>query len=377
MNSIKDKLTLMPFLRGALIKKFCTPFFVTEREWGENSFLIDISSSSDEKTAAECITKSFEDCSKDEVPASVEIKLGGESFFFGIGQTREQALKNEMPFTPNILHDRNSVVKNKICLVTGGAQGFGKEIATDLVKNGAFVFIADLNIDGAEKTSKELGKNTHPIAVNVSEEASVQNMFNEIVNTSGGLDLCVSNAGVLRAGSVLEQSINDFRFVTNINYVAFFIVCKYASLLFRKQHMTAGEKYYGDIIQINSKSGLQGSNKNGAYAGGKFGGIGLVQSFAMELIEYNIKVNAICPGNFYDGPLWSDKENGLFVQYLRTGKVPGAETIEDVRKFYEAKAPIRRGCVGEDVMKAIFYIVEQNYETGQAVPVTGGQVMLK
>ena len=131
-----------------------------------------------------------------------------------------------------------------------------------------------------------------------------------------------------------------------------------------------------DIIQINSKSGLEGSNKNGAYAGSKFGSIGLVQSFAMELIEDGIKVNAICPGNFFDGPLWSDPDKGLFVQYLRAGKVPGARTVAEVRKFYEAKVPMGRGCEPADVMKAIYYLVDQQYETGQALPVTGGQVML-
>ncbi|MDR2471852.1 MAG: SDR family oxidoreductase, partial [Treponema sp.] len=124
------------------------------------------------------------------------------------------------------------------------------------------------------------------------------------------------------------------------------------------------------------KSGLEGSNKNGAYAGSKFGGVGLTASFALELVEYNIKVNAICPGNFFDGPLWSDPEKGLFVQYLHTGKVSGARTVADVRAFYEAKVPMKRGCEGADVMRAIYYIVEQEYETGQAVPVTGGQVML-
>ena len=96
----------------------------------------------------------------------------------------------------------------------------------------------------------------------------------------------------------------------------------------------------------------------------------------MELVEDNIKVNSICPGNFFDGPLWSDPKNGLFVQYLTTGKVPGAKTIEDVKHFYEAKVPMRRGCAAEDVTKAILYIMDQKYETGQAVPVTGGQVML-
>ena len=104
--------------------------------------------------------------------------------------------------------------------------------------------------------------------------------------------------------------------------------------------------------------------------------MGLVQSFALELIEYGIKVNAICPGNFFDGPLWSDPEKGLFVQYLRTGKVPGAKTVSDVKAYYEAKVPMGRGCEGPDVMRALYYLVEQEYETGQALPVTGGQVML-
>jgi NAD(P)-dependent dehydrogenase (short-subunit alcohol dehydrogenase family) len=140
---------------------------------------------------------------------------------------------------------------------------------------------------------------------------------------------------------------------------------------------SAGKKYFTDIIQINSKSGLKGSNKNSAYAGSKFGSLGLTQSFALELVDDNIKVNSICPGNFFEGPLWADPENGLFVQYLRAGKVPGAKTLEDVKIFYELKVPMKRGCTGEDVIKAIYYIIDQKYETGQAIPVTGGQVMLK
>ena len=134
--------------------------------------------------------------------------------------------------------------------------------------------------------------------------------------------------------------------------------------------------YCSDIIQINSKSGLEGSNKNFAYAGSKFGGIGLTQSFALELVSDGVKVNSICPGNFFDGPLWSDPEMGLFAQYLRTGKVPGATTVADVKRFYESKVPMGRGCTTADVMKAIYYLVDQEYETGQALPVTGGQVML-
>ncbi len=94
-------------------------------------------------------------------------------------------------------------------------------------------------------------------------------------------------------------------------------------------------------------------------------------------MENNIKVNAISPGNFFDGPLWSDPENGLFVQYLNAGKVPGAKTLDDVKKFYENQVPAQRGCRVIDVARAIFYAIEQEYETGQAIPVTGGQIMLK
>ena len=133
---------------------------------------------------------------------------------------------------------------------------------------------------------------------------------------------------------------------------------------------------YSDIIQINSKSGLTGSHKNFAYAGSKFGSIGLVQSFAMELVTHGIKVNAICPGNYFDGPLWSDPDKGLFSQYLKAGKVKGARNIVDVRRYYEEKVPMKRGIEIVDIMRAIYYVVEQNYETGQAIPVTGGQIML-
>jgi NAD(P)-dependent dehydrogenase (short-subunit alcohol dehydrogenase family) len=166
-----------------------------------------------------------------------------------------------------------------------------------------------------------------------------------------------------------------FEKMTRINYNAYYYCVKFASEVMKIQNLER-PGYFTDIIQINSKSGLRGSNRNFAYAGAKFGGIGLTQSFAMELAPFRIKVNSVCPGNFYEGPLWSDPQNGLFVQYLKTGKVPGARTIDDVRRFYEEQVPMKRGCRLEDVMKAVLYIIDQEYETGQAVPVTGGQVML-
>jgi len=268
----------------------------------------------------------------------------------------------------------------KISIITGSAQGFGKGIAEEMAAEGANVVIADLNYELAKQNADNMcstyGKGKAiAVKVNVGEEADVNNMIIDTVLEYGGLDIFVSNAGVLRAGGLEEMDLKTFEFMTKINYTAYFICTKYASRVMKIQNRF-NKNYFMDIIQINSKSGLSGSNKNFAYAGGKFGGIGLTQSFALELVSYNIKVNSICPGNFYEGPLWSDPEKGLFVQYLRAGKVPGAKTVEDVRKYYESKTPIARGCRVKDVARAIFYVVEQEYETGQAVPVTGGQNML-
>jgi sorbitol-6-phosphate 2-dehydrogenase len=201
-------------------------------------------------------------------------------------------------------------------------------------------------------------------------------MVKEAVMLAGGIDLFVSNAGVLKASGVKETAYHDFDFVTRVNYDGFFLCTKHAARVMAAQNAAAPADRYTDIVQINSKSGLAGSNRNGAYAGSKFGGIGLVQSFALELVTDRIKVNAICPGNFFDGPLWSDPETGLFVQYLNAGKVSGAKSVADVRRHYEEQVPMGRGCRGADVVRALLYIVEQCYETGQAVPVTGGQIML-
>jgi len=271
-------------------------------------------------------------------------------------------------------------VQDKIAIVTGGAQGFGGGIAELLYAQGANVVVADLNEEVGRKMVEKLNskKQTNQaffVKANVVSPESVEDMIAATVKQFGGLDVIISNAGILRAGGLDEMTPEIFSLMTDVNYKGYFLCAKYASAVMKIQSQFKDD-YFADIIQINSKSGLKGSNRNFAYAGGKFGGIGLTQSFAMELMPYKIKVNSICPGNFFEGPLWSDPEKGLFVQYLKAGKVPGAEDVEDVKAFYEKQVPAGRGCRVIDVVRAIFYVMEQEYETGQAVPVTGGQNML-
>ena len=272
-------------------------------------------------------------------------------------------------------------VRGLVVVVTGAAQGFGRAIAADLVGQGGHVVLADINAKQASREAEILASKfgfgrAFGIALDVTDEASTAACFDDVVRRYGGLDLLVSNAGILRAGGVASQAVSEFDAVTRVNYRGYFLCVRQAAPILARQHR-ARTGYWGDIVEINSKSGLVGSSRNFAYSGSKFGGIGLTQSFALELVHDGIKVNAICPGNFLDGPLWSDPDNGLFVQYLREGKVAGAKTIDDVRKFYEAKVPMGRGCTPEDVLEALYYVVAQKYETGQAIAVTGGQVMLR
>lgn len=386
-----------PLLRGALIAQTGRPWFVSHepqdiaKESAGLAVTLDADAMENDATAARQLAEAFENSrhfAEGAAPLRIRISSDGGVCAFLCAPTCEGVEKirrgERMPECTPANRDANAApagaLEDRVALVTGGARGFGEEIAGGLAAAGAFVFIADLDKQRADTVAATLnarhGKPTAlPLEVNVADEASVRAMMETVALTAGGIDLCVSNAGVLRAASILEQDMADFRAVTDINYTAFAIITKHCGRIMKTQH-AAAPAWTTDIIQINSKSGLEGSDKNAAYAGSKFGGIGLVQSFAKELVEHNIKVNAVCPGNFFDGPLWADPRNGLFVQYLKTGKVPGAKTVADVRTFYEQKVPMKRGCTGADILKAVLYLVGQTYETGQALPVTGGQIML-
>jgi len=306
--------------------------------------------------------------------------------FNGIGSFLIASTANDLDQGTQNVGDEDTVYRsermhNKVVIITGGAQGFGAGIAESFFREGANLVIADLNEEKGEAlaagfNNRKRSNKARFVKCDVSDLASVDHLVNETALWFGGIDVMISNAGILRAGGLDEMTPETFELMTKVNYTGYFNCAKAVARIMKLQ-ASANDAHFFDILQINSKSGLAGSNRNFAYAGGKFGGIGLTQSFALELMSYRIKVNSICPGNFFEGPLWSDPENGLFVQYLNAGKVAGAKTIEDVKRFYEAQVPAGRGCGTEDVARAAFYAIEQEYETGQAIPVTGGQIMLK
>ena len=259
---------------------------------------------------------------------------------------------------------------DRIALVTGGAQGLGRALSTRLAQEGCNVAVADLNYELAAQTAEEIasstGGSTLAIRVDVSDEAQVESMVQRTLQEFGRLDILVANAGILIAEEISEFPAEKWRAVMNVNLFGYFLCAKHAARAM-KPHKS------GVIIEINSKSGKKGSYKNSAYAASKFGGIGLTQSIALDLADFNIRVNAVCPGNLLDSPLWTEGPNSLFKQYARKWGI----TEEEVRNKYIDQVPLKRGCTYEDVCNVVTFLAsdQASYMTGQAINVTGGQEM--
>ncbi len=257
--------------------------------------------------------------------------------------------------------------KGKTALVTGAAQGLGNAVALRLAREGAAVALADLDVEKIEQAAGQIreaaGAEVLPIAADVTNEAQVQSMVAETVERFGKLDILVANAGILIAHDISEFPADAWRRVIEVNLTGYFLCAREAARAMIKQKQ-------GVIVHVNSKSGKRGSFRNSAYAASKFGGIGFTQSIALDLAPHGIRVNAVCPGNLLDSPLWRDS---LYAQYSKKWGI----SKEEVRKKYESQVPLGRGCTYEDVCNVIVFLCseESSYMTGQAVNVTGGQEM--
>lgn len=256
---------------------------------------------------------------------------------------------------------------DKVVLVTGGAQGLGQAIAERFAREGAMVLVTDINEDGVKATAEKLAQNfgvrTLGIGMDVTDDFEVHSTMETVEREFGRLDVLVSNAGILKAYHLVEFPVSEWRQVIEVNLIGYMICAKHACQIMQKQKS-------GSIIQINSKSGKKGSFGNSAYAASKFGGVGLTQSLALEMAPYNVRVNAVCPGNLLEGTLW---QQSLFEQYARTQGL----TVDQVKQKYMDQVPLGRGCTYNDVTNVVAFLAsdESSYMTGQAINVTGGQEM--
>lgn len=260
---------------------------------------------------------------------------------------------------------RPGVLIGKRAIVTGAAQGLGLAIAERLLKEGCSVMISDLNKTELSAALAGLqaahGSMAMAQVCDVTSESDVEALVGLASEQWRGLDVFVANAGILISGPLTEFDAARWRKVIEVNLIGQMLCMKHAC-----RAMQRG----GSFIQINSKSGKKGSYKNSAYAASKFGGIGLVQSAALEMAEKGVRVNAVCPGNLLDSPLWV---NSLFKQYAANQGI----SEEEVRRKYIDQVPLKRSCSYEDVCNLVVFLAsdQSSYMTGQAINVTGGQEM--
>ena len=244
-------------------------------------------------------------------------------------------------------------LNGKIALVTGAAQGIGRDIALGLAADGADVAICDVNLEAAQKTAADIeamGRKSLAVKANVAASADVTAMIDQVVEKFGRIDILVNNAGITRDGLILRMKDEDWDLVRSINLKGAFL-CTKAAL----KHMT--KQRAGTIINIASIVGAMGNAGQANYVASKAGLIGLTKTIAREYANRNVTANAVAPG---------------FIDTAMTQAL-----TDQVRADLAKQIPLGRLGSSGDVANAVRFLASPSaaYITGQVVHVNGGMYM--
>lgn len=244
-------------------------------------------------------------------------------------------------------------LRDQGAIITGGAQGIGKAIAFQLSDLGANVAVADMNIEAAQQTAKEIekkGRKPLAVKVDVADADSVERMVETALESLSRIDILINNAGITRDNLLVRLSDDDWNAVLNVNLKGVFYCTRAVAKVMMKQRS-------GRIVNISSVVGLIGNPGQANYAASKAGILGLTKTAARELAARGITVNAIAPG---------------FIETDMTGSLP-----EKAKEAFLTAIPLGRPGCPEDVAKTVAFLVSENaaYITGQVIHVDGGMVM--
>ncbi len=248
----------------------------------------------------------------------------------------------------------------KTAVVTGGAKGIGRGIVERLVRDGARVVIADIDIDAAKDLAAEIGSAATAVRVDVRDEAQLRSAVETGLDRFGTLDIMINNAGILEVMPITQTNAQSWERILGINVVGVALGTKVAA----EHMMTVGG---GSIVNASSGGGRHGAPNLSQYCASKAAIIMLSQAAAIELAPHHIRVNCYTPGHIMT-PLWDGILSGLIRQSGKTEK-------ELLDGFLET-IPAGRFGTPEDVAAAVAWLTtdDASYVSGQCIAMNGAEL---
>ncbi len=301
-------------------------------------------------------------------------------------------------------------VKGRIAVVTGAGSGLGRSIAIGLARAGAMVALADIDTAAVKETADLIagtnrGTGFQPanrrstgfqpvnkrstgfqpvkhgleghatlagagvliVNCNVTDEQSVRDGFQSVLDSWGGLDILVNAAGVAPPYALVDMPVDKWRLALEVNLTGYFLMAREAARIMIAQGIG------GNIVNISSKTGLDASKNNTAYNATKAGEIHMARGWAMELGAHDIRVNCVAPGNVFEGSkIWSP-------EYMKVCARKYGIRPDQVIPYYTARQAIDREIKGQDIADAVVFLCSDQARmvTGQTLVADGGQVMVR
>jgi len=267
---------------------------------------------------------------------------------------------------------RASALAGQVALVTGAGSGLGRGISIGLAGKGMHVVLADIDEEAARETASRITQQNPPgsgwpVRADVTSEQSVRALFEYVTAHLGGLDVLVNAAGIAPPYPLVEFPLADWDKTLSVNLTGYFLVGREAARLMKRQGTG------GNIINLSSKSGLEPSRNNSAYNATKAGEIHLARGWALELAEYGVRVNAVCPGNvFRESKIWNP-------DYIKAAAKKRGIKPQEVIPYYVSLSALKVEIDWDDITEAIAFLVSPAASkiTGQTLVVDAGQVFVR